>query len=115
MRCKVGDLAFIVGAKTWPETNGWIVRVVRRAIPGESVRLSNGSMCKVREESTTAWWIEREGKLLPFMTRLNGVPTIHHVTERVINDDYLRPIRNEPGEDETLTWAPSPTATKEFT
>jgi hypothetical protein len=86
MNCKQGDLAIIVKCEICPEAIGSIVRCVEFK-PGHSGR--------------AAWVIDRE---------------VHSV--KVVNgfkfsggwflDACLRPIRDNDGEDETLTWAGKP-------
>ncbi len=111
MRCKPGDLAFIVGATKWPELNGVIVRVLRRAVPGEITRLSDGKMFRSPDTRTCDWWIEREGGLLPIQLIDNKRKTKYpvNVKQRPFPDHKLRPIRAQPGQDETLTWKDVPT------
>lgn len=104
MRCKVGDLAVTVGTSPLHsgELEGRIVRVVRRVIPGE-VFSANGHLMRLRYDRTADWIIESD-RPMPFMVRERRV----FVTSRPIGDIRLRPIRNQPGEDETLQWAPVP-------
>ncbi len=87
MNCKQGDLAMIVYSKCSPELIGSIVRCVRFE-PGPTGK--------------PAWRIDRKlhsGKQVrPGLT----------VEGDWWEDSTLRPIRDQPGEDETLTWAPVP-------
>lgn len=80
MNCKPGDLAYIVGSRNVPEMNGVVVHVVRAISRG--VWLCAGYEI---ERNAASW----------------GLPP--H-----IYDSYLRPIRDNDGEDETLTWAGKP-------
>lgn len=109
MNCKPGDLAVVVGAKLTPELIGAIVRVVRPALPGE--RYGSGWVFNPRTDGPF-WVISGEGRLLP--TR-GSKGTFKLVGERPALDSMLRPIRDQPGADETLTWAglPAPIKTPE--
>lgn len=108
MNCKQGDLAFIVNSTQHPEVNGMIVRVIRRIIPGEALRLSNGKGVRVRFDRTADWLIESEGSLLPYFSDRDGRLEKHYVTQRPFGDRYLRPIRGSDAPDETLVWAGKP-------
>lgn len=108
MNCKQGDLAFIVGAKLYPEINGLVVRCVRRINPGEILRLSNGVQVAVRYDRTADWLIESEGSLLPYAGLQRDQVTIHRTKWRPLGDAYLRPIRDTDAPDETLVWAGKP-------
>ena len=80
MNCKPGDLADIVGCRNAPELNGTIVQVVRAVNYGVW-------LCAGHEiEANAARW---------------GIAP--HIFDR-----YLRPIRDQDGEDQTLTWAGKP-------
>lgn len=81
MRCKVGDLAIIVRADRGQQFMlGLLVEVLRADMPG-------------------AWHVKLQREVTnPY----NGfVSQFAHA-----RDDYLRPIRDNPGDDETLVWAP---------
>jgi hypothetical protein len=78
MNCKPGDLAYTVGCRNAPEVNGHVVEVVELVGP--------------------ACWLVR-GEFIERNAAMWGVRP--HVF-----DKYLRPIRDNDGEDETLTWAP---------
>ena len=90
MNCKQGDLAYTV-APYCIEGRGRIVRVLH---------LSDGRML---------------GDFIPKLGRVAWVCEGDIVTEGndayrkgIIADECLRPIRDNPGQDETLTWAPVP-------
>lgn len=93
MRCKVGDLAIrVAGANARSIIpNGAIVRIVgwdsRECFyDNHPYRTNNGF-----------WRVEyRESCFAPCGAEL-GLP-----------DEWLRPIRDNPGADETLQWAPVP-------
>lgn len=80
MNCKPGDLAYIVGCRNAPELNGLVVHVVRRV--SDEAWLCAGHAI---ERNAASW----------------GVPC--HIFDR-----NLRPIRDNDGPDETLTWAGKP-------
>lgn len=89
MRCRVGDLAVYVG--TSRAHIGKVVRCVRLADEMEfSFRYRDGK---------PAWDVEPD---------LLGNNT-------AVYDEALRPIRDQPGEDETITWAGKPVTTKRLT
>lgn len=85
MNCKPGDLAVIVRPSN-PQNIGKIVRVIE---------------CKLTSwiDGSTGYGWSFEG---PVMFGITGVKATR------INDDILRPIRDQPGQDESLTWAPKP-------
>ena len=90
MRCKVGDLAVTLGMRD-PANNGRLVEILRRYIdgeilPGHSFAYKNGG---------DGWVCRSLGMALS--TLLDGNQDI-----RTINDSSLRPIRDNPGEDEIL-------------
>ena len=104
LNCRPGDLAYMTGMVATPEANGMIVEIVRRAVNGEILR-----------EKTSTGKLRRVSSLLPsWIVRGHSVPTrtgdgvLSHVTERAVCDCHLRPIRDQPGEDETLAWAGKP-------
>lgn len=80
MNCKPGDLAVIVGSKSHQMCNGMVVLVVRPA--GER-----------------AWLVS--GHMIEEYSRRRGLRPI-------LNDEKLRPIRDNGKEDETLQWAGKP-------
>lgn len=80
MRCKAGDLAVTVGDPSG-RFNGMIVTCVRFA----------GSIpCGTHSDY---WEIDRI---------LSGCKAPY------VSDSKLRPLRDNPGQDETLQWAPAP-------
>lgn len=81
MNCKPGDLAIIVGSRSNPECNGIIVMIDRYA----------GDKC---------WYVR--GKLIEEYARIHGLGL-------KLFDARLRPIRDNPGEDEMLRIAGKPT------
>ncbi len=88
MNCQKGDLAVIVRSDAGNE--GKIVRCLR-FLPRKSWRIPNGRIVYV-----DSWEVDTPVK------GWAGDSTAACMDER------LRPIRDQPGEDETLTWAPVP-------
>lgn len=108
MNIQPGDtLAYIVGAILWPEMNGRIVEVVRRIEPGELYPLPNGDTVHLGLHRTCDWEI-KASMPLPFCYGYSDSPTTIMTTHRPIGDAFLRPIRDLPGDDQTLAWAGKP-------
>lgn len=104
LNCKPGDLAVVVRAAMTPEMLGRFVSVVRRADPSE---YDNSN------ETRFVWMVRSavSGEKLPTTYGSN----IRFDDERPFVDQWLKPIR-DPGQDaqdETLTWLPVPSTTKE--
>lgn len=99
MNCKQGDLAVVVYAELTPEMIGALVEVVRFARPEEVV-------CGIRYDNDLPAWVCRPVSGRIPIRLLSGKFRI--VTERVICDCLLRPIRPDEGEDETFQWAGKP-------
>lgn len=99
MNCKPGDLAVAVRANKTPEMLGRFVVVDRPFMSGEMA-----SGFAVGDSNLRAWVIRSSvaGELLPWRGE-NG--DLDMVKERVYADDFLRPIRPNEGEDESLSWA----------
>lgn len=89
MRCRVGDLAFVVRSVAGNE--GKVVTCVEYVGDREFITRGNG----VRRD-VDVWRID------PPLVAWNGRPC-HYVA-----DERLRPIRPEPGQDETIAWAGRP-------
>lgn len=99
MRCKPGDLAFIVGeCLLFPENLGALVRVVSPAAP---------YAC---DPGVHYWVCEAVGRPLKYEEAVAGIPTgwtgYSHSVD--IADAHLRPIRGDQGEDEILRIAGYP-------
>lgn len=99
LNCKAGDLAYIHGLTVTPEANGMVVEVLRLCVPGEVV----GGVRFLPTRRGAAWVVA--GHSIPSRTTLGVLLYLH---ERPVGDVNLRPIRDQPGEDETLTWAGLP-------
>lgn len=95
MNCKQGDLAIVV--KSLAGNIDKVVQCVRLATDAE-IRAANFNSCVPRP----MWVIDRR------------LPTLHYFDESagpsqpMYSDAWLRPIRDNDGEDETLTWAGKP-------
>jgi hypothetical protein len=87
MNCKPGDLAVVVGIGMSPALGMLVTCVAPYCGPWK-----DGS-------STAGWTLDR------------FIPTRSGGFQNVIGDCYLRPIRDQPGADETLTWAGKPAET----
>lgn len=90
LRCKPGDLAVTSGLRG-NENNGRIVQVL------EFMPLHGGG---------PTWLCRAYGSPMECFT-FEGEYAGHHQV-RPILDSRLTPIRDQPGEDETLAWAPVP-------
>lgn len=98
MNCKPGDLARIVG-----------LRDMLATVNDRFVRLKN--LPPALDANLWVWQLEEKVSFaLPsdclykgFLLRKGWI-----VSFDSLPDDYLRPIRDQPGEDETLQWLPVP-------
>ena len=86
MNCKEGDLAIVV--KSHCNSEGLIVTCLRRATGGE--------LDAAGFYYTEAWVTDRFG------------PVVGGGVSNYWTDASLRPIRNDPGADETLSWCDVP-------
>lgn len=91
MNCKPGDLAVVVQSESGINL-GKVVRVVRRHA-SETHDLDG---VRFRRAMGPRWVIE------PALRTIEGDPLFTY------RDSGLRPIRDQPGADETLTWAGRP-------
>jgi hypothetical protein len=99
LNCKAGDLAYMRNMAITPEANGMVVEVVRLCAAGELV----GGLIYKPSMRGAAWVVA--GHSIPVRS---GQGFLLHQSERVVLDRNLRPIRDQPGEDETLMWAGMP-------
>jgi hypothetical protein len=91
MNCKPGDLAVVIAARHTPQLIGALVRVLRLATPGETIsRCFFGQSWVQVCTGESSWLVEKDDQ------------------QWFHRDCALRPIRDQPGQDETLTWAPVP-------
>lgn len=88
MNCKQGDIAVFVRSRAGNE--GRIVQCVRPAFPDER------NAAHMNDPNRFCWLIDQR------------VPSFLGFLVNVTYDDLMRPIRDQPGEDETLTWQPVP-------
>lgn len=98
MNCKPGDLAVVVKATFTPEILGHIVVVVGDW-NGPAVDRPNDGHC----------WEVKYPDGRPILTTFLGGGRDFFQT-RPFLDSSLRPLRDNDGEDETLTWAGKPNA-----
>lgn len=107
MNCKPGDLAIIV-APLHSQNAGVIVEVIRPAFPGD---LMEGGGAKFQPDRPGPYWLVRTAGrplLVGGKSRKRRTTWTREVTESPIADSRLRPIRDNDGTDETLTWAGKP-------
>ena len=79
MNCKQGDLAIVVQSKTGPEHVGKIIKL--------------GAATDIRFYNIPGW-------------RIDGAPIGGRFW--CVADRCVRPIRDQPGDDETLEWSVKP-------
>lgn len=98
--CRVGDLAVIVKASkvTGQKNVGRIVEILGVAKSGEHYG------AKFHADCNGAWFVRAVGAPLTAMS--NHGPLMLSVI--AVPDHRLRPIRDQHGDDETLTWAGLP-------
>ena len=109
MNCKPGELAMVIRSEMGNE--GRVVLVVRRIMSGEHA-LPNG--CPIYPDDV---WVIR-GRMRTADERVFSYGDIEigrveenvkdEETELPFPDAWLRPIRDQDGEDETLQWASKP-------
>lgn len=85
LNCKVGDLAIVVNG----ENAGRLVSVLRASQWGRMF-----------------WFVELVGSHGPMRDRFTGAE--RNAPTGNVHDSRLRPIRDQPGDDETLLWAGLP-------
>lgn len=105
MRCKPGDLAIIIRRTLrGPQLLGAIVKVLHAA-PVHDFALPDGFMQMGVPHGY--WVIELQREITTEI--LIGRTIGHRVTRYgVAPDSALRPLRDNPGDDESLTWAGLP-------
>lgn len=103
MNCKPGDLAVIVGFNPLiPEITGRIVEVLSAAPAAGDFRLPDG---RTNEAAGPGFWIVKFQN--PVRARLDSGGT-RLALYGACPDRRLRPLRGDPGADETMTWAGLP-------
>lgn len=102
MNCKPGDLAVVVGHEGAYDA-GCLGRIVEVISPGDDWSSHGDSRHHWRAK-------DAGGRPMPWQDP-DGTHGESLVTQ--FPDEHLRPIRDQPGADETLTWAglPAPTNT----
>ena len=95
MNCKPGDLAVIVRGG-FEEVIGILCRVT-----SSSDTDKDGDFC----------WLVRTQRAVPWFDADDPLSVIHG-RNGFVPDAWLRPIRDQPGEDETLSWAGKPQKVK---
>ena len=88
MNCKPGDLAVMV--RSAASNHGLIVSCLKIATDKEMID------CGFDFRNTPAWVVDRK------------IISNHGTLINIVPDSFLRPIRDNPGDDETLTWAGKP-------
>jgi len=90
MNCKQGDLVRYVGSNPYnrPNVYGWI---------GKTIRL-------MKDDSGNAGWLVNP----PIPGGIHLIGSGGYMDGDWVCDSILRPIRDNPGQDETLQWAPVP-------
>ena len=109
MNCKPGELAIVVRSEMGNQ--GRMVLIVRRVMPGER-RLPNGAtVCP-----TDDWVIQGRMRTADEKIFSLGGVEIGRMEDNVQDEEtmlpfpdaWLRPIRDQDGEDETFEWAGKP-------
>lgn len=100
---KPGDLAVIVGGRC-PENFGAVVRVGQRLSPREAhtYHCTRGVLGLFVPVGNSSFEVTTEGRPLV------ALPSGRAFRTRPYRAACLRPIRNPPGQDETLRWADVP-------
>lgn len=106
MNCKPGDLAYIKTTIRTPENIGRFVEVIRPATPGEIFATECGHQIKYSGQKGSEFcWVVTSTS--PLNCRVPD-GRIFRLVFLIAQDNQLRPIRDQPGEDETLQWADVP-------
>ena len=99
MNCKQGDLAIVIRSKLG--NLGKIVRILEPFYKG-FIGPDGRSYGNIGDEPT--WIVECDSGLV--VQRINGGTISLKI--RAFSDAGLRPLRDQPGDDETLEWAGLP-------
>jgi hypothetical protein len=108
MNCKPGDMAVIVRSKFTPELIGRIVEVLHIAPSYGSFRLPNGQLHAQLVDKRPRWVCKFQNPVNA-PTDIGPKPTVY----APVPDECLRPIRDQPGEDEMTRIAGLPCETKQ--
>jgi hypothetical protein len=102
LNCRPGDLAVIVADhKTHPDTVGLLCNVLHQSPAGDFL-LPDGVLTAATHHPSWVIKLSRPVQLRWY----DGI--IRPATYASCPDSHLRPIRNDPGADETLTWCDVP-------
>ena len=105
MNCKPGDLAVIIKPSLrGPQLLGMIVTVLHAA-PQRDFRLPDGFW---QFNDSPGYWVIELPRLMEVPILLRGAPGTRPSRHGIAPDSAMRPIRNQPGADETLRWADRP-------
>lgn len=104
MNCKQGELAVIVSAVI-KNNIGKIVKVVRPCVANEVFVSKTGEPIRFTGKVSQTWVVHCEGGLA--WADEDGA-FCEYFIDRPFYDACLRPLRDNPGQDETLQWAPVP-------
>jgi hypothetical protein len=103
MNCKQGEIAIVVRSKFVPDLLGRIVEVLHAAPSTGSFRLPNGQLHHPLTDSRFCWVCKFQSPV--FAPSDTGPIKTHYAP---VPDECLRPIRDQPGEDEMLRIAGLP-------
>lgn len=108
MNCKPGDLAIIIDSdsRTNPDTGGVLCDVLYHPT-GEYFHLPDGTLSTASTPLSQRWVI-RLHRPITVRSLAGGM---RQATYAIYPDSKLRPIRDNPGQDETLQWRDVPTPT----
>jgi hypothetical protein len=108
MNCKPGDMAVIVRSKFAPQLIGRIVEVLHSAPNNRPFRLPNGQSHEPLSGSRF-YWVCKFQNQIEAPTDAVYIKTIY----APVPDECLRPIRDQPGDDEMLRITGLPSETKQ--
>lgn len=105
LNCKPGDLAVIIDSNPVvnPDTGGVLCDVLHHP-PARHFDLPDGTPARCLGDLSARWVIRLHRQIKV----LWGDGTHHLATYAVCHDSKMRPIRDNPGADETLTWLDVP-------
>ena len=104
MNCKQGDIAVIVKSPFAPQLVGRVVEVLYAAPVGADFRLPNGRMHDALTPRLGFRWVCEFHNPIAAPSTFGPIETIY----APVPDDFLRPIRDNDGEDEMLRTAGLP-------
>jgi hypothetical protein len=90
-RCKVGDVCIFTGKSS--KNTGKICTILRAATSADLGPVRPRKDSEVWVTDTKFWWYR------------NGIP---QCANNLVEDRNIRPLRNDPGPDETLAWKEVP-------